>query len=733
VVTVAACSSPQQGGTRGGNTGGQHTVEHPPDGGPAAITCNDKVCDPNATCSGRGSAARCTCTTGYEGDGTSCTDIDECSTGKNDCDKANGVCTNRPGSFLCSCGDGFVGDGKTCKAVSACGSDTNICDPNAVCETDPKTGVACTCKGGFTGDGKSCGDLDECAKNMFSCAANAHCVNTYGAYDCACDAGFTGDGNKACTSLCTAAKADSKVCAPKGLCRVDGSAAVCDACAPGTAGDGKTCTSASCGAQCDGTADDAAHAICNSDGTCACAPGYSGTPGSCSDVNECESKNGGCPANSICANTDGGHTCACNPGFAPDASGACVDVDECKATPSPCHPDATCKNTTPDAKGVGYECTCKAGFTGDGTVCEDVDECKKNNGGCDDTATCINKRGTSSCECTGGLIGDAKGCYCDLSGVWAMRQDVDSCWKNTPIQAGLDENLISAGSVEASVWSISEFVYDGTTLKTRGKGCGADRTPDLSSPYFHETYSSYVPDAVFDQVDMQDGEPWDLPAIVPGAKFVGPSDAAVIGIDLGKDPLHAPWPASHNDVTKWVDLDGDGQPGWTLWPHVPSEKTLTGSGHYSYLPARPGNGNGMFFVDERAGCVSVAARVITHLEGEATDCTHLTGIVINEKSEGRVHSCTRVDPGTCGANKSNCTGWAKDITCNADDWKSQTPCQGDDVDRLDNDQNQVQNTKATFEMVKIGEVGDKKSCDDVKTELPAIKRTVPTITCTTPK
>jgi hypothetical protein len=36
-------------------------------------------------------------------------------------------------------------------------------------------------------------------------------------------------------------------------------------------------------------------------------------------------------------------------------------------------------------------------------------------------------------------------------------------------------------------------------------------------------------------------------------------------------------------------------------------------------------------------------------------------------------------------------------------------------------------------MVKIGEVGDKKSCDDVKTELPAIKRTVPTITCTTPK
>jgi hypothetical protein len=698
------------------------------------VTCNDVECDPNATCSGTGKAAKCACLSGYQGDGTTCTDVDECATGKADCDK-NATCTNRPGSFACKCNSGYIADGKSCTAVSKCGSDTDVCDPNATCGTD-KSGVTCTCNTGFTGDGMSCGDVDECATKAFSCATNAHCVNDFGGYDCSCDAGFTGDGNKACSSLCDAAKTNTAVCDPKGICRVDGSAATCDACAPGSTGDGKTCMTATCGAQCDGAStDDAAHAICKSDGSCACAPGYTGSPGSCKDVDECATDNGKCPSNTKCANTDGGHTCACSPGYAPDKTGACVDVDECKATPSPCHPDATCKNTTPDAKGVGYTCTCNAGFTGDGTTCTDIDECAKNNGGCDANATCINKRGSSSCECTGGLVGDAKtGCYCDLSGIWAIRQEVDTCWKATPIQTGLAQNLISAGNVQANVWSISEMVYDGTSVKTRGKGCNGDRTPDLLSPYFLETYSSYVPDMSFDAVDLQAGATWKVPGLLPGAKFTTPSDAAVIGIDLGSDPLNAKWPATHNDVTKWVDLDGDGEPGWSLWPRVPSQTTLSGTGKYSYLPVKPATGSGgTYYVDGRAGCISVAVRVITHLQGKVDDCTHLSGTVINEKTEGRVHSCTRVDKGTCSdpLNKT-CTGWNKDITCTADDWKNQPACDPGDIDRLDNDQNQVQNSTAAFEMVKIGEVGDKVGCSDVKDKLPAVARTMP-ITCTTPQ
>ncbi|HEX4335057.1 MAG TPA: EGF domain-containing protein [Polyangiaceae bacterium] len=745
---ILSCSSPQKGGDLG-NTGGRPTkVTESPDGGGAggastkATTCGETRCDPNASCSESAGSPKCSCNAGYQGDGTKCTDIDECAAGTDDCDKDNGTCTNRSGGYDCGCKSEFIADGNKCVAAVKCGSDTDVCDPNATCSSG-KAGVTCTCNDGFTdpkSDGKACADVNECASaKSFSCPANAGCVNTFGGYDCACNPGFSGDGNKACTALCDAAKADTSVCSSNGLCRVNGVAATCDACAAGYTGDGKTCTaSTTCGADCDGVGTDAAHAVCASDGSCACAPGFAGTPGSCVDVDDCATNNGGCDAATmLCTNdTSGGHACTCKPGYALDKTGKCADVDECKQTTSPCHPDATCKNQAPDAKGVGYTCTCKSGFTGDGTVCTDVDECAaKDKGGCGANATCINTRGSSECQCTGGLVGDPKtGCYCDLSGVWATVQDVDTCWKDTPIQEGLDEILISAGNVESYVYSVSEFDYDGKSLTTKVKGCGSDKTPELSSPYFHETYSEYVPTAAFDNVDLQPAATWDVPGIVPGAIFTSPSDAAVVGIDLGADPLHATWPADHTAVTKWLDTDGDGEPGWTLWPRVPSQTTYSGSGKYSYLPAKPGSSGGSFYIDERAGCVSVALRVITHMEVTVNDCSHMTGKVINEKTEGRVHSCTRVPKGDCpDPVNTSCPGWKSDITCSADDWKSQTQCEDTDVDRLDNDQNQVQNSVATFDMKKIGKVGDTFSCGDVQSMNMGPKRTVSTINCTTPK
>lgn len=732
---LVACTSPDQGAERptkprpGGGT---------PDAGPQA--CGDVVCDPNATCGGVGDAVKCSCLSGFEGDGKTCTDIDECKDPAQSGCAANADCVNRPGGYLCKCKDGFLGDGKTCAAVNECQGAANTCDPNAVCaETSPT--FSCTCKAGFTGDGHGCGDVNECkTPGAFSCAANAHCENTFGGYGCACNPGFSGDGNTACAALCDAARTNPSVCGSHGVCRVDGLQAICDACAGGFIGDGKTCTATTtCGAACDGAgADDDAHAVCASDGTCACAPGYGGTVGTCSDVDECATSNGGCGQNEACTNTQGGHACTCNTGFERDSSGKCVDTDECKAVPGPCHPDATCTNKTMDANGQGFSCACKSGFTGDGSVCTDVDECAKNNGGCAANATCENQRGSFACTCQAPLVGDPANCHCDLSGLWAMRQDLDTCWKGRAILGSSGPDVVEAGSVEATVWELHELTYDGTDVSVRRKGCGSDNTPDLISlPFNGETYSLYTPLDVFNGIPLQGNDKFAAKGVIPGSTITTPSTVGLIGIDLGSDPLNAPWPATYTAVTasQWTDPDQDGEPGFTFWPRTPSEITDAGTTHYSYLPIEAhSTAGGAVFIYQRAGCVSVAARVVTHLEATVESCTRITGNVINEKAEGRVHGCTLVDRGVCPDNQStnDCPGWSKDITCTKADWAAATRCTDTEIGRLDDDENQTQDSRATFELVKMGKLGDTLDCPDVRTLLPSIPHTTPTITCKTP-
>lgn len=70
-------------------------------------------CSDDATCVGEGDDATCVCDDGYDGDGFTCVDIDECDLGTDACaDEAD--CTNTAGGHTCDCWQGWDGDGETC-------------------------------------------------------------------------------------------------------------------------------------------------------------------------------------------------------------------------------------------------------------------------------------------------------------------------------------------------------------------------------------------------------------------------------------------------------------------------------------------------------------------------------------------------------------------------------------------------------------------------------------------
>ena len=78
---------------------------------PPVDLCANANCDENASCNPEDGA--CSCNTGFTGDGSTCSDLDECvDNSTNDCLETVEVCVNEPdgGGYLCLCANGYETD-----------------------------------------------------------------------------------------------------------------------------------------------------------------------------------------------------------------------------------------------------------------------------------------------------------------------------------------------------------------------------------------------------------------------------------------------------------------------------------------------------------------------------------------------------------------------------------------------------------------------------------------------
>jgi hypothetical protein len=151
--------------------------------------------------------------------------------------------------------------------------------------------------------------------------------------------------------------------------------------------------------------------------SCGCPTGYRGDghgQAGCADVDECMEQTDTCDALTMCNNAPGGYACGdCPAGYTPGAGGSCQDLDECATNNGGCdtEPTAGCMNRV----GMPNTCDCPDGYTGNGvggSGCSDENECLANNGGCDTspTAACTNHLGAPrTCACPAGSTGTGVG------------------------------------------------------------------------------------------------------------------------------------------------------------------------------------------------------------------------------------------------------------------------------------------------------------------------------------
>ncbi|XP_069760369.1 stabilin-2 isoform X2 [Narcine bancroftii] len=138
------------------------------------------ACSVNAVCKENNT---CECKLYYEGDGLTCTVVDQCAQDNGGCSEF-AKCSQTGLKVNCKCQRDYSGDGYICDPIDLCADGYNGgCHEHATCTVTGANRRKCACKDNYIGDGTNCTVkevfVNRCLQDHGKCHANAKCTDLH--------------------------------------------------------------------------------------------------------------------------------------------------------------------------------------------------------------------------------------------------------------------------------------------------------------------------------------------------------------------------------------------------------------------------------------------------------------------------------------------------------------------------------------------------------------------------